>query len=709
MTNGEDMSSTLGDVRQDLTSLLTPRSVAIVGISQPGRFGGQLYQNLEAFGFEGSVYGINPRYESLYDKRCYAALRDLPETPDCALLAVPNSRLVPSLEEAAACGVKAVCIFANAYSDASEAPSLQAQLKEIALANEISLLGPNCMGFIAPAHRLAVSGYPVSPTAPAGNITFISHSGSVWEAFVQNRNRIAYNYIISAGNEIATTVADYMQFSLRDPTTRAIGLFLETVRDPETFLAALEEAAERNIPIVALKTGRSELGAQMAQAHSGALAGEDGAYDAVFRKYGVMRATSMDELIDTLELFATGMRPRTTGVAALLDSGGQRALMVDLAEAEGVEFAAIRDETKAALRQVLEPGLVAENPLDGWGTGNDADEIYAACLLALDSDPQTGLTLLAVDVCPEDDADCFYGEIVKGVLEQLKHPLACIGHLTSAQSDLQVGQLREMGVPVLQGTETALRATRHVVNYAAFQRARQDAKSREVVREVPVPKELDSLRARLEGATSALDEHVSKQMLEAYGLNTTSELRTDNLADTLRAGAKIGYPLVLKTCGGELHKTEHDGIRLGIASESELSDAYRDFETRLGPQVLVQEMIPAGAELILGVVNDPQFGPLLTIGTGGIFVEVLNDVTMLALPTTSDAVEQALLGLRGAPLLLGARGRAPVDVKAVVRTAMGLAALGLDLADAVAEIDVNPLTALPDRAVVVDALIIPKQ
>ena len=702
------MSSTLSDVRRDLTSLLVPQSVAIVGISQPGRFGGQLYQNIEAFGFEGAVYGINPRYESLYDKRCYASLRDLPETPDCALLAVPNSRLVPSLEEAAATGVKSVCIFANAYSDASEDPSLEAQLKEIALASEINLLGPNCMGFIAPVHRLPVSGYPVKPSTPAGNVTFISHSGSVWEGFVQNRNRIAYNYIISAGNELVITVADFMQFSLRDPNTRAIGLFLETVRDPETFLVALEEAAECDIPIVALKTGRSERGAQMAQAHSGALAGEDGAYEAVFRKYGVMRATSMDEMIDTLELLATGMRPRTTRVAALLDSGGQRALMVDLAESEGVEFAAINDETKAALDEVLEPGLTAENPLDAWGTGNDAGEIYAACLLALDSDPQTGMTLLAVDVCPEDDADCFYGEIVKSVQDQLMHPIACVGHLTSAQSDFQVDHLRKLGVPVLQGTETALRATRHVLSYAAFQRARQAAESRDGVREIPEPKELDSLRAQLAGATSALDEHASKQMLEAYGLTTTTELRTDNLSDTLRAGAEIGYPLVLKTCGGELHKTEHDGVRLGIANESELKTAYRDFEARLGPHVLVQEMIPAGAELILGVVNDPQFGPLLTIGTGGIFVEVLKDVTMLTLPTTSDTVERAVLGLRGAPLLLGARGRAPVDVKAVVRAAMGLAALGLDMADAVAEIDVNPLTALADRAVVVDALIIPK-
>jgi len=703
------MSSTLGDVRRDLTSLLTPRSLAIVGISQPGRFGGQLYQNIEAFGFEGAIFGVNPRYESLYDKRCYPTLLDLPETPDCALLAVPNSRLVASLEEAAASGVKSVCIFANAYSDPSEDPSLQAQLKEIALEHEINLLGPNCMGFIAPAHCLPVSGYPVNPNTPKGNVTFISHSGSVWEAFVQNRNRIAFNYIISTGNEIVTTVADFMQFSLRDPNTRAIGLFLETVRDPETFLAALEEAAERDIPIVVLKTGRSERGAQMAQAHTGALAGEDGAYDAVFRKYGVMRATSMDELTDTLELFATGMRPCRTGVTALLDSGGQRALMVDLAEVEGVEFAAISDETKAALDEVLDPGLTAENPLDGWGTGNDADEIFSACLLALDSDPQTGLTLLAVDVSPQDDADCFYGEIVKGVLDKLKHPIACVGHLTSAQSNLQVDQLRAMGVPVLQGTETALRATRHVVTYAEFQRARQGAKSSEVLREIPVPKELDSLRAQLESATSALDEHDSKQMLEAYGLNTTAELRADNLADTLRAGEEIGYPLVLKTCAGELHKTEHDGIRLGIASDNELSDAYRDFERRLGPQVLVQEMIPAGAELILGVVNDPQFGPLLTVGTGGIFVEVLKDVTMLTLPTTSQAVEQAVLGLRGAPLLQGARGRPPVDVKAVVRAAMGLAALALDMADAVAEIDVNPLTALADRAVVVDALIIPKQ
>lgn len=704
------MSSTRGaSPRQDLRPLLTPRSIAIVGISQPGRFGGQLYQNLESFGFTGEIYGINPRYDSLYDRPCYASLRELPVTPECALLAVPNSRLVASFEEVAACGVGAACIFANAYSDPSEVPSLQAQLKEIALANDIALLGPNCMGFVAPAHRLPVSGYRVNAAMPQGNITFISHSGSVWEAFVQNRNRLAYNYIISAGNEITTTVADYLQFSLRDPSTRAIGLFLETVRDPETFVAALEEAAERDIPIVVLKTGRSLRGAQMAQAHSGALAGEDGVYEAVFKRYGVRRVTSMDELTDALELFATGMRPRTRGIAALLDSGGQRALMVDLAEAEGVEFAEISETTKAALDEVLEPGLSAENPLDAWGTGNGAEEIYKACLVALDGDPATGLTLLAVDLPPEDDSDCFYGPIVKSVLPGLKHPLACMAHLTSAQSDLQVDQLREMGVPVLLGTETGLRAARHAVEYAEFQRERKRCAAKpELGREVPVPEALEDLRAQLARASSALDEHASKRLLEAYGLSATREVRTDTLADTLRAGGKIGYPLVLKTCSGELHKTEHDGIRLGIMNESELGAAYRDFEARLGPQVLVQELVPAGTELILGIVNDPQFGPLLTIGTGGIFVEILKDVTMLTLPTRSEVVEKAVLALRGAPLLLGARGRPPCDVKAVVRAAMGLAALALDLGDEISEIDVNPLIALADRAVVVDALIVPK-
>ena len=693
--------------RQNLTPLLQPKSLAIVGISQPGRFGGILAENVSQFGYEGTIYGVNPRYDSLYDRPCYASLSDLPERPDLAILAVPNEGLVASLEEVAQCGIPAAVIFASAYSEPNDGElSLRDQLGKIARENDIVLCGPNGMGFVAPCHRLAVSGYQVNPKTPTGNVAMIAHSGSIWEAFLQNQRDVNFNYVISTGSEAATTMSDYMQFVLENESTRVVGLFLETVRDPETFQAALFEAAERDIPVVALKTGRSERGAELALAHSGALAGEDAAYDALFEHYGVRRTRSTDEMLDTLELFATGMRTKTHFVSAILDSGGQRALLVDLGEAEGVEFTPITEETQAKLSEVLEPGLDPVNPLDAWGTGNGADDIYAKSIQALDADPLTGITLLAVDLPPMDDGDSWYANIVRPMLSELRNPLAVLGHLSAATSATQAAELREMGIPVLMGTETGLRATRHVVEYSAYQRdlaAKATARPCQVAR----PDNLAELRDRLAAASGALGEHDSKEILAAYGLTTTREIQAQTLEETLRAGEEIGFPVALKTCV-DLHKTERAGVLLGIANREELSEAYVDFEKRLGAEVLVQQMIPQGTELILGIVNDPQFGPMLTLGTGGIFVEVFNDVSMLMVPTTPDIVRKVLMRLRGAALLAGARGKAPADIDAIVQAVMGLSALAEDLGESIAEIDVNPLVALPDGAVVVDALIIPK-
>jgi acyl-CoA synthetase (NDP forming) len=306
-----------------------------------------------------------------------------------------------------------------------------------------------------------------------------------------------------------------------------------------------------------------------------------------------------------------------------------------------------------------------------------------------------------------DDQDSWYASIIRPLLSELRNPFAVLGHLSAATSAKQAAELREMGVPVLMGTETGLRATRHVVEYSAYQRDRT-ANPEQQRCQIARPENLLELRERLRGASGALGEHDSKQILAAYGLTTTREIQTQTLAETLRAGEEIAFPVALKTCV-DLHKTERAGVRLGIANREELSEAYLDFEKRLGADVLVQQMIPQGTELILGIVNDPQFGPMLTLGTGGIFVEVFNDVSMLMVPTTPDAVRKVLMRLRGAALLAGARGKAPADIDAIVQAVMGLSALAEDLGESIAEIDVNPLVALSDQAVVVDALIIPKK
>ncbi|HEX6385725.1 MAG TPA: acetate--CoA ligase family protein [Anaerolineae bacterium] len=704
----------------NLAPLLHARSVAIVGISRPDRFGGQLYANLRNFGYQGRIYGVNPGYKTLYGQPCYPSLSALPQRPDCALLAIANERLLPVFQETAELGIPAAVIFGSAYSEPIDGLTLQDNLACFAHENSIVVCGPNCMGFLSFGPRLAVSGYPVKVDVPAGHVTLISHSGSVFESMVQNNRGVTYNYAISSGNEMTTTLADYMLYALDDPATRVIALFLETVRDPERFIAALARAAARNVPVVALKVGRSRLGAHLAQAHSGALAGEDAVYDALLSRYSVRRVKSLDEMMDTLELLAAHRQVPEAAVAAILDSGGERALLVDLAQEIGVPFASLSEDTKAKLSQVLEPGLDPVNPLDAWGTGNDYSRIYRDCLLALDADPAVGLTLLAVDLMRESTNPPTYPDIVLPLLSQLTKPLALLVNATAAASEDQMARLRQAGIPVLMGTETGLRTVRHLLEYSSRHRRNLTA---EEVGEVEVEINNSALstvkdvhgdrllefRRQLEAAAGPLDEYASKQILQAYGLPVVTEALVASLDEVLQAAKTIGYPVALKTAAGIGHKSDVDGVRLNLGSETALAAAYRDMAKRLGAPMVVQQMVAAGVELLLGLVRDEQFGPVLILGSGGILVEVLQDTRLLLLPTTPDEIRQTLLSLRIAPLLAGARGRPAVDLEAIVTTAMRLATLAADLGDLTAAVDVNPLIARPDGVVVVDALIVPRR
>lgn len=701
----------------DLTPLLNPACVAVVGISQPERFGGMLYQNLKAFGYGGRIYGVNPRYETLHGRPCYPNLSALPERPDCVLLAVPNNRLLPALQETAACAIPAAVIFANAFGMGENGRTLQEELAAIARNNNIAVCGPNCMGLIAFPGRFPVSGYPVltgpDPIGPpAGHVCLISHSGSIWESMIQNNRRITYNYAVSSGNEMVTTIADYMHFALDDPTTRVIGLFLETVRDPIRFREALAKAAEKDIPIVALKVGRTERGARLAQAHSGALAGTDAVYDALFDHYGVCRVQSPDEMMDTLELLAAGFRPPTPYLSAVLDSGGERALLVDTAEAEGILFTELSEVTQATLETILEPGLTPENPLDAWGTGNATGEIYQSSSLALDADPQTGLTVFAVDLMRGSIMPPTYPDIVLPIRECFTKPLVFLVNVTAAAGEDQMAQLRQVGIPVLMGTETGVRAIKHLLNYAQFQRNRVVGQDAILSQRAKNPVSSLSMESHTEPrnrvfSADSLDEYQSKQLLAAYGIPITTELTALTLQETLQAARQIGYPVALKTAAPNLlHKSEVHGIHLNLAGPEQLTAAYRDLSVRLGERVLVQEMVSGGLELILGLVNDPQFGPLLVLGLGGIFVELLQDRKLLLLPTTEQAVRQALLSLKGAPLLKGVRGRPAVNIDAVIDAALKLSQLSADFDRRLAEVDINPLIVYPTGVVAADALVI---
>lgn len=681
--------------RPDLTPLLHARSVAIVGLSHPHRFGGKVFLNLRNFGYPGPIFGVNPRYPSLYEQPCYPSLSALPARPDCAILAVPNERLLDTLREAAALDIPAAVIPGSAFG-------VQDQLAKVAREAGMVLCGPNCMGFHAFAHKLVVSGYPVAPGTPAGHIAFITHSGSVFDALWQNTRGVHFNYLISSGNEMVTTLADYMRFALAQDSTRVIGLFLETVRDPQNFVLALQEAAERDVPVVALKVGSSESGARLALAHSGALAGEEAVYAAVFRRYGVSQVTSLDEMLDTLELLASGLRPPTRFIASLHDSGGERGLLADLAEAEGVPFAEINAETQATLAATLDPGLAPINPLDAWGTGNEAERIYRESLLALDADPAVGLCVFAVDLYPSELEDSTYVNVALAVQGQLTKPLVFLCNLAASLGPVQSARLRAAGIPVLMGTEHGVRAIKHLLAYCEKRRRLKTDDDPSETR----PEGLPLFPVKLN--STAMDEFTSGEFLRAYGIPLAERALASSLAEALSAAEYIGYPVAVKTAMGVAHKSDAGGVLLNIQNAEALTHAHRDFDAHFGPRVLVQKMIPNGIELILGLVNDAQFGLLLTLGLGGILVEALHDSQLVLLPTTQAEVRAALLKLRGAALLKGPRGRPPVDLEAVVDVAMRLSALAADLGDALDSLDINPLIAWPDGCMAVDALIVPK-
>jgi acyl-CoA synthetase (NDP forming) len=481
-----------------------------------------------------------------------------------------------------------------------------------------------------------------------------------------------------------------------------VALFLETVRDPAHFQDALAAAAEREIPIVALKVGRHEQSKRLVEAHSGALAGSDAAFEALFDAYGVARVATLDELADTAELFAGGRRAASGGLAAIHDSGGERALIVDVAADVGIDFATLSEPTIARLETVLEQGLSATNPLDAWGTGNDAEQIFRDCMDALLDDPQTAALAFCVDMTTENEGVGSYVQTALDVYPKTTKPMAMLGNLASAIDRADSARLREAGIPVLEGTTTGLCAFRHLFALRDFA-----ARSR------PPATAIDVALSRRWRDRMTGEHHLSSdealELIRDYDLPAVAATRATSAPEALRAAEAIGWPVALKTgASGIAHKTEVRGIVLGITNGDLLRAAYEDISARLGPEVIVTGMAPAGIEIALGIVRDEQFGPLVMVAAGGVLIEVLEERVFVLPPVDHERAVGMLRRLRLWHLLNGVRGEPPADIDAVAESIVALSRLADDLGGVIDALDVNPLIAGPDGCVAVDALVVPR-
>jgi acyl-CoA synthetase (NDP forming) len=689
--------------RSPLERMLEARSVAIVGASvREGSVGHQSVVELVEGGFDGRIHPINPKYDEILGLPCLGSIAEVGEPVDLVILAVSNALLEEQLRLAASAGAGSAVIFASGYEEPRDgATPLVERLAAIAREARMAVCGGNGMGFAYFERRLRALGFFEPKEVKTGGVTFVSHSGSAFSAMIQNRRGLGLNLAVSAGQELVTTVADYVRYALGLESTRVVGLFIETVRDPEGFREALRLAQERDVPVVALKVGREAFTRQMVEAHSGALAGEDGAYEALFDAYGVSRVESLDEMADTLALFAAGRRAGPGALASVHDSGGERALLIDSAAAVGVPLAEVSAETSAAMAALLDPGLPAVNPLDFWGTGRDAHEVVTVCIGALLADPAVAALAFAVDLTTEDSPDMGYIAMARDTFRETDKPYAMLSNLSSGIDRSDVEALEADGIPVLEGTLTGLSAFRYLFAYrdhGALPPLSGSSPVSDAVRE--------GWRDRLSSG-EPLGEVEGLAMLADYDIPVTEAMRAGSLDDALAAAGKVGYPVALKTAM-HAHKSNVDGVRLGLGNAGHLEQAYLDIAGRLGSAVTVAAMAPPGVEIHLGIVRDQQFGPLVMVAAGGVLVEVLGD-RRLALPPLDEARARSLVDrLRVRPLLDGVRGAPPADVAALVRAVVGLSWLANDLGDRLEALDANPVICGADGCVAVDALVLPR-
>ena len=659
------------------------RSVAVVGASdRPDSFGWRLTTEvLRSPGLE-RVHLVHPTRREVLGRPCLPSLGDVPEQVDLVLLGIPDAALVPTLEVAEARGDAGAVVYGPAYG-----------VKEavVAAAGEMALVGGGCMGFVDLTTGVRAIGYLERDPMPVGSIALVTHSGSVFSAMLRTHRRLEYSVVVSSGQELVCTTADHLAYALSLPETRVVGLVLETMRDAVGLQAGLAEAAARDILVVALTVGSSVRGQALVDAHSGAIAGSDAGWEALFAAYGVHRCADLSELTDSLETFAVARRPVSSagrGLATVHDSGAERVLVADVAERLGVLFAELAPATIARLTALLDPGLEPTNPLDVWGSGADTEDLFGDALAALADDPEVGAVALAVDLVQEYDGDDSFLLALEGLLARTDKPVAVLSNLPSAVDQAAASHVRSLGIPVLEGTVSGLRALGHLLAPAPRPRP---------------PVTLDEeRRARWQDGVGA----DWAALLRDYGIGSARASVVATRDDAVAAAEATGYPVVLKTAEDAIHhKTEADGVRLGLGDRDAVGTAYDDLAARLGPRVLVQSQL-TGVEVALGIVRDPLLGPLVVVAAGGTLVELVAERAVALPPVDRETARAMVAGLRVARLLDGYRGSAPADLDSLVEAIVALGQLAVELGDGLQGLDLNPVVVGPTSALVVDALIL---
>lgn len=679
-------------------TVLSARSLAIVGASERGRWPAQIYNNLKSGGYEGRIYLVNPRQKEVFGEPCYPSLRELPEKVEHAAVIVPAAGVAGVLEDAEAAGVTTATIYSAAMGDGEDPESRKRGdwLAGFLARSRLRISGPNCMGYYSYRERLFA--YPNGDLCkfPAGPVGVVFQSGGNLQFFMQVAadRGLRFSYGISTGNEPDIGLEDFLDYVVDDPATRQIVLFIEGIRRPQAFMAAAGKALSLGKPIIAIKTGRSEAGQEAAKSHTGAIAGDYAAYLAMCDRFGIVNCRSMDDMVETVLAFQTTRRPKGPRIGFVTTSGGTVDLLFDYMESENAALPAFSPKTIAALKPVIQDGISPKNPLDvGIPSTNEAAANW--CRIVHD-DPNVDIVGFSTTLPKKQTG---YGDLsaFSKLLAETDKPILAFGRMIHQSPVEAIDQQRQLPeLPFLLGLEPTIRAMKALW----FHAERQGKLPARPATEKP----------------SKLTPETLEATLADYGIALPKSELAKSPAAAAEAAARIGFPVALKIQSVDiLHKTEAGGVVLGLASAAAVKAAAAELlksaaSTHKGARIdgfLVQEMV-SGIEAIVGARSDALYGPMLLVGSGGVLVELLKDAELAMLPVSGKEITGMVDRLKLSGLLAGYRGKPAADRKAMEKAIAGLAKFFLDHRTRLADIEINPLMVRPNGkgAVAVDVRVI---
>ncbi len=672
----------------NLKKLLSPKSIAVIGASEKPGFGLSTCKNLLRSSRQEHIYFIHPKREAVLGKKCYKSISELPEQVDMCIVLLNKSLVIPTLEEAAANGCHAAIVYASGYGETGDKAAEQ-ELRETAKRLNMAVMGVNCAGYISNNDDLFPFGMIVNRDARPGNIAIISQSGKICLNMMQV-DYMNFSYLISAGNCSCILIEDYIDYLIDDPGTKVIGLYLEGVKSPEKFTDVLRRAALKRKPIVILKVGRSAAGSRVASSHTGSLSGSDKAFDALCKKFGIVRVDDIEELVQMCHMLSVLPElPKIPTISAMCLSGGETGVCADVGAAEGLEYPAFSDETMKKLTELLPDYASPANPLDMTATLSHDGPKYAEVIKAIMRDPNVGMVLCGQTILPHQNlTDVIYpmsDGMVMAANERIK-PVAVMNFFNCDRDSAIRSKLEAAGVAILPATGTGFKLLRYMKKMVEYH-----PEERTLELAIPQPKGSERI---------ALSEYESKMELQRFGVRVPFSEVVSSEEQLDRVVKEVSYPCVAKIESADiLHKSDVGGVKLNLRSETELRAAYAEVLKNAAEKapaakvngVLVQPMLPKGVEVIVGVNIDPQFGPMILCGLGGVFVEVFKDVALYPAPLSKGEALEMIRSLKGFKMLSGYRGSAKCDIDALAELMVQIADYAVANKDTLCEMDLNPV------------------